>query len=167
MLVQHNIPLALADELTPLFRDIFSDSEIAKNFSSRRMKTACIINGAIAPMYQQALVACMRSDPFAIAIDGSNDSGIEKMNPLTVRIFDITRGVTTTWFLDMCMSSSSTAAGIFAKVQQVFTTNSILWNNCVGVGVDNTSVNLGCSNSIKTRIVNENPAAHVMGCPVT
>ena len=79
MLVQHNIPLALADELTPLFRDIFSDSEIAKNFSSRRMKTARIINGAIAPMYQQALVECMRSDPFAIAIDGF-DSGIEKVS---------------------------------------------------------------------------------------
>ena len=46
MLVQHNIPLSLADELTPLFRDVFSDSEIAKNFSSRRMKTAWIINGA-------------------------------------------------------------------------------------------------------------------------
>ena len=165
MLVQHNIPLALADELTPLFRDIFSDSEIAKNFSSRRIKTACIINGAITPMYQQALVECMRSDPFAIAIDGSSDSGIEKMNPLTVRIFDINHGATSTRFLDMCMSSSSTAAGIFSKVQQVFTTHSISWNNCVGVGVDNTSVNLGCRNSIKTRIVNENRAAYVMGCP--
>lgn len=68
MLVQHNIPLALANELTPLFRDIFSDSEIAKNFSSRWTKTACIINGAIAPVYQQALVERMKSDPFAIAM---------------------------------------------------------------------------------------------------
>ena len=50
MLAQHvNILIALADELTPLFRDVFSDSEIAKNFSSRRTKTACIINGAVAP----------------------------------------------------------------------------------------------------------------------
>ncbi|CAB4028807.1 Hypothetical predicted protein [Paramuricea clavata] len=48
MLVQHNIPLAVADELTPPFQDIFSDSEIAKNYSSRRTKTACIINGAVA-----------------------------------------------------------------------------------------------------------------------
>ena len=125
MLVQHNIPLALVDEFTPLFRDIFSDNEIAKNFSSRRMKTAYTINGAIAPMYQQALVDCMRRDPFSIAIDASSDSGIEKMNPLTVRIFDINDGITSTRFLDMCMSSSSTPEGIFAKVQQVLTTHSI------------------------------------------
>ena len=71
MLVQHNIPLAVADELTPLFQDIFSDSEIAKSFSSRRMKTACIINGAIAPMYQQLLVESMRNGPFSIAVDKS------------------------------------------------------------------------------------------------
>ncbi len=143
MLVQHNIPLALADELTPLFRDVFSDSEIAKNFSSKRTKTACMINGAIAPFFQQALVECMKSNSFAVAIDGSSDSGIEKMNPLTVRIFDINRGVVCTQFLDMCMSSSSTAEGIFAKMQEVLSTHSISWNNCVGIGVDNTSVNMG------------------------
>ena len=32
MLVKHNIPLNLADELTPLFHEIFPDSEIAKSF---------------------------------------------------------------------------------------------------------------------------------------
>ena len=91
LLVQHNILLALADELTPLFRDVFPDSQIAKNYSSKCTKTACIINGAIAYFLQQRLVECMRNEPFAVAIDGSSDTGIEKMNPLTVRIFDDTR----------------------------------------------------------------------------
>lgn len=86
MLVKHNIPLSLADELTPLFRDAFPDSEIAKNFSSRRMKTVCIIiNGAIAPSYQQVLVEAMRNGSYSVAIDGSSDSGVEKMNPLTLQ----------------------------------------------------------------------------------
>ena len=39
LLVQHNVPLALADELTPLFRGVFPDSQIAKNYSSKRTKT--------------------------------------------------------------------------------------------------------------------------------
>ena len=39
LLVQHNIPLALADELTPLSRDVFPDSQIAKSYSSKRTKT--------------------------------------------------------------------------------------------------------------------------------
>ena len=38
----------------------------------------------------------------------------------------------------------------------------ISWMNCVGIAVDNTSVNMGCRNSIKTRMQG---AIHVMGCP--
>ena len=165
MLVQHNIPLAVADELTPLFHDIFPDSEIAKNYSSRRTKTACIINGAVAPYFQQNLVEHIKKNPFSIAIDGSSDSDVEKMNPLTVRVFDTNRGSVCTQFLDMCMSSSSTAEGIFSKMQDAFTAHSISWNNCVGLGVDNTSVNMGCRNSIKTRVLNMSPAIYIMGCP--
>ena len=96
-----------------MFHDIFPDSEIAKQFSSKRTKTACIINGAIAPFYQQMLVDFMKNEPFALAVDGSSDTGVEKMNALTIRIFDGNRGMVSTQFLDMCMSSSSTAEGIF------------------------------------------------------
>ena len=60
--------------------------QTAKNFSSR-MKTACVINDTIAP-YQQALIETMRIGSYSIAIDGSNDSGVGKMNPLTVRIIN-------------------------------------------------------------------------------
>ena len=35
-----------------------------------------------------ALVEAMRTRPFTIAVDGSNDTGLEKMNPMTVRRFD-------------------------------------------------------------------------------
>ena len=74
-----------------MFRDVFSDSQIAENYSSECTKTACIINGTIAPFFQQRLVELMRNEPFAIAIDGPSDTGIEKMNPLTVRVFGVTR----------------------------------------------------------------------------
>lgn len=70
MLVQNNVPLALADELTLLFRDIFSDSEIAKQYASKQTKTACIINGAVAPFLKQELVAAMWQEPYALSIDG-------------------------------------------------------------------------------------------------
>ena len=152
MLVQHNIPFALADELTPMFQDIFSDSEIAKNFSSRRMKTACVINGAVAPSYQHSLVAIMQNGFFSVAIDGSSDNGVKKMNPLTVRVFNTQSGMVHTQFLDMCMSSQSTAEGIFQKMQSALEKHDISWMNCIGIAVDNTSVNVGCRNSIKTRV---------------
>ena len=43
--------------------------------------------------------------------------------------------------------------------------NGIPWVNCVGVSVDNTSVNLGRNNSLFTRIRDKNPATYFMGCP--
>ena len=57
--VQNNVPLALADELF----HIFSDSEIAQQYTSRQTKTVCIINGAAAPYYQQQLIANMKEGP--------------------------------------------------------------------------------------------------------
>ena len=131
MLVQNNLPLAVADELTPLFRDIFADSEVARKYASRQTKTACIINGTVAPYFQQILLEAMKTQPYDLAIDGSSDNGVEKMNPLTVRIFDNKCGMVTTHFLDMCMSSSSTAEGIFSKMEEVLTKHSIPWNYCV------------------------------------
>ena len=75
----------------------------------------------------------MRNEPFAVAIDGSSDTGIEKMNTLTVRVFDVTRQVVSTQFLDMCMSSSSTAEGIFTKMEDVLSKHDISWKYCVGI----------------------------------
>ena len=38
LLAQHNVPLAVADHLNPLVRDIFSDSETAQDYASARTK---------------------------------------------------------------------------------------------------------------------------------
>lgn len=132
----------------------------------------------------------MVSRPFSIAIDGSNDSGLEKMNPMTVRLFDSDRGMVTTQLLDMCLTTgihlvlirgcyktvqtfmisisrqqSATAESIFTKMNHVMQSNHIPWANCVGAAVDNTSVNLGRRNSIMTRVLQQNPATYFMGCP--
>jgi hypothetical protein len=110
LLVQHNIPLSLADHHSPLFSDIFTDSEIAKAYSSAKTKTTCILNGALAPHFKSALVEQMKTAPFSIAIDGSNDTGsndtgIQKMNSLTVRFIDDRIGMVTTQLLDMCLTT--------------------------------------------------------------
>ncbi len=48
------------------------------------------------------IVDIMKLNPFSIAVDGSNDAGQAKMNPLTVRIFDCDQSRIVTRFLDMC-----------------------------------------------------------------
>lgn len=50
-IVEHNVPLAVSGHLSPLLRDIFPDSNIAKKYASGSTKTTCMINLAIAPHF--------------------------------------------------------------------------------------------------------------------
>ena len=103
-LVQNNIPISFTDQLSPLLHDIFPDSEIAQGYTSASTKTTCIISGSLAPFFKKSLIESMKSRPFLIAINGSNDTGIEKMNLITVRYFDEDEGRVQTRFFDMCLT---------------------------------------------------------------
>ena len=54
-----------------------------------RIKASAVLNDAIAEDLKENLVDKLRLAPFSIAIDGSNDTGPEKMNPMTVKLFEI------------------------------------------------------------------------------
>ena len=73
-----------------------------------------------------------------------------------------------TRFLDMYTTSGTDAAiakAIFDKMGCVLSNYKIPWNNCIGLGVDNTSVNIGRRNSIFYRVNAINPNVYLMGCP--
>ena len=74
-----------------------------------------------------SLINYMKAEPFPLAIDGSNDSGLQKLNLLTVRLYDVTRSSrVSTQLLDMCLTSSSTAESIFSKVNEALTAHGIM-----------------------------------------
>ena len=51
VLVQHNIPFSIAEDLRLLFCNIFTDGQITKAYASGRTKTTCILNNEIAPHF--------------------------------------------------------------------------------------------------------------------
>lgn len=61
--VEHNLPLAVSDHLTPLVQDVFSDSQIAKKYACRRTKATSILNHAIAPHFhsESSCVLCVHT----------------------------------------------------------------------------------------------------------
>ncbi|MGH0136406.1 UNVERIFIED_CONTAM: hypothetical protein FKN15_061053 [Acipenser sinensis] len=165
-MVNHNVPLAVADHFSPLMKECFKDSDVAQRYGAARTKTTCIINRAIAPYLHDELVKKMRNRPYTLSTDGSNDTGREKMNPLTVKLFDVDR--VKHMFLDMCITTgtnAATAETIFEKMDSVLKKDNIPWQNCVGLSVDNANVNMGVCNSIKSRILSINPTVYVHGCP--
>ena len=81
-------------------------------------------------------------------------AGREKMNPLTVRVYDSDTKKVVHRFLDMCPTSGpncSTADAIFQKMEEALQKHAIPWTNCVSLSVDNAPVNTGARNSIASR----------------
>ena len=113
------------------------------------------------------LVNDMQNSLFSIMIDGS-DTGIAKMYPITVRIYDVEFNRVMTKFFDMNLIEgrcSGTAATIFEHVDAVFNKHAIQWKSVTGLGVDNTNVNIGKHDSIKSRVLEKEPKIAVVGCP--
>ena len=110
----------------------------------------------------------MKTVPYSLLVDGSNDTGVEKLNPLTVKVFDPVEKQVTTQLLDMCTTSGrdcGTAVSIFKKINSVLVKFDVPWEHCVGFGVDNTSVNVGLRHSIMTHVQQKNSSVYFMGCP--
>ena len=70
-LAQHNIPLSLADHLSPIIRDVF-DGDIAKGYACAKTKTSCILHGAVSPLLKNELISVMQNTPISLCIDGSS-----------------------------------------------------------------------------------------------
>ena len=109
-----NIPVAFHDKLSPPIRSQFSNHKVAAQYHSASTKAMCVLNGAVAPSLISDLVTKMKKNAFSLMIDGSNDSGLEKMNPITIRVFNV--NCVKTCFLDMCPTTSSTAEAIFTSM---------------------------------------------------
>ena len=84
LLAENNIPLAFADKSNAILPSIFPDSEIAKEYKMGKTKASCILNESLASHFLQQMVDIMKTDFYSLSTDGSNDTGLEKMNPLTL-----------------------------------------------------------------------------------
>lgn len=81
----------------------------------------------------------MKNAQYSLATDGSNDNGLKKMNPLTVQIYDVNLKRVKTSFLDMRLSSGSTAEMLFQGIDECLAGHRIPWENCVAFSMDNSN----------------------------
>ena len=110
----------------------------------------------------------MKNWSFGIMVDGSNDTCLEKMLPITARIFDVNLGRVMTKFFHMNLVSgrdSGTGEVMFDSIDAQFTKHGVSWENVSGLGVDNTNANIGNSNSLKARVLRKNAKVVIIGCP--
>ena len=83
-----NVPLAIHDRLSPTNCKVFPDSKIASKYHSASTKATCMLNEAVASTLLCSLLELMKLHPFSLSVDGSNDSGLEKITP-SLSVFSI------------------------------------------------------------------------------
>ena len=139
------MPITTADHLAQPFKNVFSNSKIAASYASAKTKTFAIIDKAFEPYCRSFLVDyCVKAICSVLAMDGSNDTGVQKMNPIAVRIFDIKNSKTVSeHFFSMCLTEgddAGKASKLFEAIEESFEADEIPWNSCASLSIDNTNV---------------------------
>ena len=139
-IVEHNLSISAADHLGQLFKNIFPDSQIASSYACARTKAFCITK-AFQPYYHKQIIDYCKNHPFTVGHDGSNDTGVQKMNPIAVRIFDINRSKSISeHFYSMRLNdveNAGKAYKIFEKIDSIFQSDGIPSQNCASLSVGN------------------------------
>ena len=75
------------------------------------------------------IVEHCKTHAYSVGHDGSNDTGVQKNNPVSIRIFDVERSkVVTDHFFNVCITEvedSSKALNIFEAIEQCFVEDDI------------------------------------------
>lgn len=162
-IVEHNIPIAVADHAAPLFQAMFPDSEVAKQYSCARTKTTAIVK-CMAESTSLEIVKVLQDSHFSLATDGSTDHNDIKLYPLVVTYFDINKGEIVNRLLSIVESDDGTGQGIFNALNQEMTQKSIPWSNCVSFGCDNANTMTGSVKGVAAFVKGCQPSIIIQGC---
>ena len=162
-IAEHNLPFLLADHFTRLASVMFTDSKIAKGFSSAKTKTTCIVKGALYPHFAEPVIEQCRTGPFTIMCDEGNDTA-DKNFAILVRLWDEKLGKPVTRFLDMPVCNRGTGANLFGCIEAALQSRGIPWGNIIGFESDTANVMMGKHNSVLSRIKDKQPQVVSLGC---
>ena len=142
-----------------------------------------IIVAEIYIIFRPELTRQMNSGPYSLGTDWSNDevgtdwsndevgtdwsndeSRIKKMNPVLIRLFDDNKGKVPSQLLNMGACKEGTTEVLFHDIASILRENKVDWENCTAAGLDNTMVNVGKKNSIRTRVLAKNKNIFINGC---
>lgn len=86
--IKHHFSYRSNDCTSPLFKIIFSDSVITKNYTCARTKTEAIVNNVLGPHSVEIVIEELKNiSHCGISVDGSNHKYI-KLFPILIQYFD-------------------------------------------------------------------------------
>ena len=162
-LIEHSLPLAVADHASKLFKRMFPDSEIAKKYGSGRTKTSFLID-CLADDSKKKVIETLKNSYFSLSTDGSTDYDDYKLYPVCVRYFDndVGRVLSVILSIQEC-SEASTGENIFKILEREIETLKIPWKNLVSFATDNASVMTGKHKGVAAFLQTKSPAVYING----
>jgi hypothetical protein len=150
------------DHMSECIKASFSDSEIAKNYASKRTKSTAIISKVIGSYNFNNTINLLNTRKFSLIVDESTDKGTIKNLALVARIYN---NVVEDRFLGLVPIADGTADGLYKTITHFFAQNNINWKkHLIGFASDGASAMMGIHNSLSTKLKNNIPNLFLMKC---
>ena len=163
-IIEHNLPISVADHASKLFPKIFPDSDTAKKYSSGRTKTTAIMN-EMAKDVGQTMVSALEKKAFTLSTDGSNDVDM-KLYPIVLTYVDEDLSKVVNCLLSVPnLEGKSTGENIANWVSTEILSHGLDIKNCVSLGVDNANVMIGKHKGVAAFLLKKNSKMIIRGCP--
>ena len=115
-------------------------------------------------VFIHVIVHACATNPFTILCDGGNDKYNKKYFVIMVCYWDDPSKKTVTRFLAMPVCNIAIGQSLFDALYTVLSERGIPWSNVVGFCYDSASVMVGRRNSVRIRVLNEQPQVFSLGC---
>lgn len=161
-IVEHNLPVAVADHAGHLFRKMFPQCEDAKRYGCGRTKTTAII-GEMAKQHKTSVTDFLKTIPFSVATDGSNDDS--KLYPIVVTYYSTELSIVNCVLLSVkSLQGAATGKNIGEMIVATLTEGKIPLENCIALGSDNAAVMTGSKNGVAAILKLHQENVIVLGC---
>lgn len=162
----HNIAFELIDDMVPLLKDLFDDSQIAKDLKLSRKKCRQLIVNVLGKRETEKIINNLITTKFSILVDESTTIANDKMLCLAAQYFSIESEKVVTELLELISldATDCSAEKLYSAFEHCLKSKQIPISNIVGMACDNASVMVGCHDSFVSRLKKEVPALIVLNC---
>ena len=158
-----NLPFSSLDKFTKVLPAMFPDSKIAKGLQCGRSKGTAILK-EISAKTTVSIAKRLKTQPFTVSTDGSNDVGTNKLFPLVVRTYDSDLTVRSEVLALPKCDGSATGKKICQLITTEFEIHNIPPTNCLALGADNAPVMAGSKEGCYGNFLKSQPQAYFSGC---
>lgn len=161
---EHNVATHVIDHLTPLLKDVFTDSKICKDIQLGRTKCTEIIKNVVGKYETDLLAGDLRKMLFSVLVDESTDVGNKKTLCVVVRYAKNFKVNTQLLELVQLNAADCSAAELYKYFKNCLLKHEIPLTNIVAVASDGANVMIGKNNSFFSHLRNEVPCVILMRC---